>query len=103
VQRHRRGSQREDTKIEGDPTEAALTVAAEKAGVLADLGGWQRIAEIPFESQNQYMATLHDGPAGRLLLVKGASDVLLDRCSDALDETGLSRSVRPRGGSPSGR
>jgi cation-transporting P-type ATPase F len=85
----------EATKIEGDPTEAALTVAAEKAGIAAELGAWQRIAEIPFESQHQYMATLHDGPADRLLLVKGSSDVLLDRCTEALDEAGASAPFDP--------
>ncbi|MFW6066975.1 MAG: cation-translocating P-type ATPase [Myxococcota bacterium] len=78
----------EETRVEGDPTEAALTVAAEKAGLPAELAEWRRIAEIPFESKNMYMATLHEGPADRLLLVKGSSDVLIERCTGMMDATG---------------
>src|SRR6056297_1985677 len=78
----------DDVKVEGDPTEAALTVAAEKASVLSTLSDWRRISEIPFESQNMYMATLHESPTERLLLVKGSSDVLVERCVDQLDAAG---------------
>lgn len=78
----------EGTKVEGDPTEAALTVAAEKARLLPELSDWKRLAEIPFESQNMYMATLHESSTERLLLVKGSSDVLIDRCTSQLDAVG---------------
>jgi cation-transporting P-type ATPase F len=51
--------------IQGDPTEAALIVSAAKAGW--PLKEWQpaaaRIDSVPFESQHQYMATLHDDMA----------------------------------------
>jgi Ca2+-transporting ATPase len=75
-----------ETKVEGDPTEAALVVAGEKAGF--DVSAWTRVDEVPFESQHMYMATLHEGPGGRRQLVKGSSDVLLARCVDALDASG---------------
>jgi Ca2+-transporting ATPase len=79
-------------EIEGDPTEGALLVAAHKAGLKAEVQQAQlpRLDAIPFESQHQYMATLHDtGPAQpRLVYVKGAVEVLLEKCSDTLDETG---------------
>ncbi len=73
-------------KVEGDPTEAALTVAARKAGLDAEaLRGWPRLDVIPFESLHMYMATLHqagDAPGCEpVLYVKGSSDALLARCS----------------------
>ncbi|MEE4274480.1 MAG: HAD-IC family P-type ATPase, partial [Thermoleophilia bacterium] len=53
--------------VQGDPTEGALVTSALKAGleaeaVAADL---PRIDAIPFESEHQYMATLHDAGDGR--------------------------------------
>jgi cation-transporting P-type ATPase F len=83
-----------ETKIEGDPTEAALTVACQKACAseraqeLLEIDTWDRTAEIPFESENMFMATAHRGPGGLLMSVKGSSEVLLERCTSALDGTG---------------
>ena len=80
------------TKVEGDPTEAALIVAAEKSPLLPTLSSWHRISEIPFESQNMYMATLHGSSIEQRLLVKGSSDVLIERCINQLNAAGeLSR------------
>ena len=63
----------------GEPTEGALRVLGLKAGVTGS--GWQRLAEIPFDSETKYMATLVEDPQGsRSILVKGAPDRLLDRC-----------------------
>jgi len=73
--------------VQGDPTEGALVTAALKAGleaegVAADL---PRLDAIPFESEHQYMATLHDAGEGRrLIYAKGAAEVMLDRCSTML-------------------
>ncbi|HEY6558304.1 MAG TPA: HAD-IC family P-type ATPase [Polyangiaceae bacterium] len=76
-------------KVEGDPTEAALTVAAQKAGLDAQaLARFARLDVIPFESVHMYMASLHDGPAGPVLYVKGSSDALLGRCVERLDADG---------------
>jgi len=68
--------------LHGDPTEGALVVAAERAG-LASLElrkAHPRLDVIPFESEHKYMATLHDLDGGRRLLTKGAPEVLLMRC-----------------------
>jgi Ca2+-transporting ATPase len=76
-------------KVEGDPTEAALTVAARKVG-LDDgaLESWARLDVVPFESAHMYMATLHRSPEPEhpspVMYVKGSSDALLGRCIDML-------------------
>ncbi|KNA92669.1 MULTISPECIES: HAD-IC family P-type ATPase [Gordonia] len=79
----------------GEPTEGALRTLALKAGFDADVA---RLGEVPFESQNKFMATLSDLPdGGRTILVKGAPDRLLDRSEFELDEHGELRPLdRPR-------
>jgi len=75
--------------IHGDPTEAALVVAAEKAGIRVEQvrRDEERVDVIPFESENQFMATLQRGATrAPCILVKGAPEVLLRRSAGA-DET----------------
>ena len=76
--------------VQGDPTEGALLAAALKGRLsLEDREHAPRVDSIPFESQHQYMATLHDlGPGRRMLYVKGAVEVVLARCAVALDAWG---------------
>jgi Ca2+-transporting ATPase len=66
-------------KIQGDPTEAALVVAFRKlAGEPEELRrSHPRLDALPFESEKQYMATLHEDGPGTRLYVKGAPEVLL--------------------------
>ncbi len=78
-------------RVQGDPTEAALIVAAQKAGLSeAELSGrLPRLESIPFESEYQYMATLHGADSGpRIIYIKGAVETLLERCAHALTEAG---------------
>ena len=76
-------------EVVGDPTEAALVVLAAKMGVDAETSRRElpRIAEVPFDSAYKFMATFHrtdlDGIDGVIELVKGAPDVVLQRCSSA--------------------
>ena len=62
----------------GDPTEAALLVAARKAGIdIAALRSQSpRLDEIPFESECKMMATRH----GRQVFIKGAPEAVLRLC-----------------------
>lgn len=81
--------------VHGDPTEGALVVAAEKAGVKVEHARrtHARRDAIPFESENQFMATLHRGEATPpRIIVKGAPEVLLRRC-DHVDEAALHAEV----------
>ena len=84
--------QPERWEVHGDPTEGALIASAAKGGL--EHKDWTarlpRIDVIPFESQHQYMATLHEGGAAaeRKLYVKGAAEVLLSKSVAMLDAGG---------------
>jgi len=68
----------------GDPTEGALVVAAARDGVDQrwELERWPRQMDIPFDSSRKLMTTIHTNPdGGWTAFVKGAPDVLLDRCA----------------------
>ncbi|MBN2144063.1 MAG: cation-transporting P-type ATPase [Candidatus Aureabacteria bacterium] len=83
----------DDWKVEGDPTEAALIVSASKAGILRENEDKinPRADVIPFESQHQYMATLHLSPGGIAGIVysKGSVESILSRCSKCLTPEGM--------------
>jgi Ca2+-transporting ATPase len=85
----------DDESVIGDPTEAAFVVLAAKMGVGAEetRAAFPRLAEVPFDSDYKFMATFHDtggAVAGGVITtphfetVKGAPDVVLERCSQAL-------------------
>ncbi len=82
-------------KIHGDPTEGALVTAAEKLGLkVEDLRArYARRDAIPFESENQFMATLHAQGGGRVF-IKGAPEAVLRRCDPAaVDAAAVKREV----------
>lgn len=78
--------------VVGDPTEGALITAGLKAGFSsAELArSHPRLDTIPFESQFQYMATLHGSRDNRqpIIYVKGAAEALLPRCVAGSDTNG---------------
>ena len=71
-------------RIEGEPTEGALVVMAERAGLdrKSEAASYRRLDTVPFESERRYMATLHEGPdSERIVYLKGAPETVLAICS----------------------
>ncbi|KYH37214.1 MAG: ATPase [Candidatus Bathyarchaeota archaeon B23] len=84
--------------IFGDPTEGALVVAAAKAGLWKEEleRCYPRIGEVPFDSMRKRMTTIHQTPEGsRVAYVKGAPEVILERCTHIL-ERGSRRRITDR-------
>lgn len=77
-------------QVQGDPTEAALLTSAAKAGLdrAATVAQQKRLDVLPFESEIQLMATLHEDTDGQVLYVKGSVERLLPLCVAAIDEQG---------------
>ena len=67
----------------GDPTEAALRVAARKGSVdpETELTGLPRLRELPFESRRKRMSTIHRRGTERIAFVKGAPQEIVNLCS----------------------
>ncbi len=73
----------ETITTQGDPTEAALLVAAHTLAVDIDHERFPRQGELPFTADRKRHATLHADshrPDTWRVFVKGAPDVLLERC-----------------------
>lgn len=84
-------------KVDGDPTEGALVVAAMKADFSEEeeRDSYAEIAVIPFESERGYMASLNAHGGKKYVFVKGAPERVLDMCSrhegkhEEIDRDGL--------------
>jgi Ca2+-transporting ATPase len=72
--------------IIGDPTEGALVVSAAKLGITEKL---PRLDEIPFESEQMYMATLHESQESNIIYVKGSPERILGMCQNQLTDEGI--------------
>ena len=77
-------------RIRGDPTEAALLVAAAKAGLDREelLRRWPAAGELPFSHERMLMATVHGGAEAPFVYVKGAPARVLERCDRVLGRSG---------------
>lgn len=77
-------------EVIGDPTEGALLFIADKVGINREMlnQAYTRVAEIPFLSENMYMATLVKNGDQRLIYVKGAPEKLLSLSASILSQKG---------------
>ena len=66
----------------GDPTETAIVYAAHKSGMPKDElnAKYPRLAEIPFDSDRKLMTTVNDIGGKKVVIVKGAFDMMATRC-----------------------
>ncbi len=69
-------------KLLGDPIEIALIHLADASGNSADTikTTYERIAEIPFNSDIKMMGTLHKSKTGNFVAAKGSVEHLLEKC-----------------------
>lgn len=74
---------RKNQRFIGEPTEAALAEAAFNNGIrrIELEKKYPRTAELPFDSKRKLMSTVHKDGNTYLIAVKGAFEVLLDKCS----------------------
>ncbi len=66
-------------EVTGEPMEGALRALARKAGLQPKQ--YERVSDIPFDSEHKYMATLvHVADNRQHILLKGAPDALMNLC-----------------------
>lgn len=71
-------SKGKEKNVLGDPTEIALKVLSKKAGEIPEL---EKIFENPFTSERKMMSTIHKIGKGTEMLIKGAPEEILKKCS----------------------
>lgn len=80
-------------RVDGDPTEGALIVAALKAGLdpQEEKRLFPQLAIIPFESERGFMATLHEHDGKKWIFAKGAPEKVLEMCHQIADGSSIDR------------
>lgn len=79
------------TSIVGDPTEGALLVVAAKGGITSRQLEIEmpRLRSIPFDSDRKRMTVVRESGGERWAFVKGAPEVLLQRCTHVRTSAGI--------------
>ncbi len=74
----------EKKKLLGDPIEIALIHLADASGTTADAikTAYERISEMPFNSDTKIMGTLHKSKAENFVAAKGSVEHLLEKCNN---------------------
>jgi len=73
-------------EVNGDASEAALLKCTELStgNVMDYRAKAKKVCEIPFNSTNKYQVSIHEQGSANLLVMKGAPERILDRCSTIL-------------------
>ena len=81
-----------EKKETGDPVEIALLHLANASGQSASelKGQFERIGEVPFNSETKIMGTLHKGPNGQFVAAKGSVEDLLTKCTKTQSGSAIS-------------
>lgn len=74
-----------EDKLLGDPTETALIAYSQRTGGGDPRDSYVRLDEIPFDSKRKLMSTLNDVDGTHVISVKGAPDILIEKCVSILD------------------
>ncbi len=79
----------------GDPTETAIVAAAYVKGMTAEKLNAEspRLFEIPFDSDRKLMTSVNVVDGRKTVIVKGAPDILMARCSGGDIKTGLEQNA----------
>lgn len=77
------GKEEGKEKFLGDPTEIALFISARKGGVSP--GGYSRVDELSFSSERKRMTTIHRRNKEYVACMKGAPEVVLERCTHIME------------------
>ena len=72
-------------KLLGDPTETALVAYAKSIGYTEFKEKYPRVSENPFDSVRKLMSTLNDVDGKKVAHIKGAPDLLIEKCKYIYD------------------
>jgi len=67
-------------RIIGNPTEASLLIMASKAEIYSDDLKFERLEEIPFNSERKMMTVLYKQGKEKIIYSKGALEILIKKC-----------------------
>uniref|UniRef100_A0A2D3UNA7 Related to PMR1-Ca++-transporting P-type ATPase located in Golgi n=1 Tax=Ramularia collo-cygni TaxID=112498 RepID=A0A2D3UNA7_9PEZI len=85
-----------DRKVNGDATDSAILRFAESMSLVSELrGGWRSIFKVAFNSKNKFAITVAKSETSdhALLMIKGAPDILLPRCTSYIDTDGTTKTL----------
>jgi sodium/potassium-transporting ATPase subunit alpha len=83
-----------DRKINGDATDSAILRFAESMSSVSDLRtAWRSIFKVAFNSKNKFAIQISKSETSddALLMIKGAPDILLPRCTSYIDTDGVTK------------